>query len=76
MAKLSIKIVKNCKFFIDFKKDFLKLPRRPEGSAPDPPRCNPLTSPPLVDLDPRKIPNGANEYDTISKTSVRKKELG
>ena len=53
IAKISFKIVKNCKFFIDFLKIL--------NTSPAPPRGDPLTSPPLVDLSyPRKIPTGAN----------------
>ena len=53
MTKISIKIVRNCKFFTDFSKNFGKLLRRSRGSA-HPHAVTPFTGPPLLNLDPPK----------------------
>ena len=57
--KISIKIVKHCKILekLISKDSWKSFPR--QGRAPPEPLLNgPLTSPPLLDIDPRKIPAG------------------
>ena len=54
MAKISIKILKNCTFSINFLKSFENFSGLRGAPAPDPYAATPITRPPLVDLDSPK----------------------